>query len=148
MTATGTPPQQRVHDAINRYEEATSGIPDSFDSLTGVSIREISQDAAKDKPWTYPLKEAGTLIAAHFAMLDTWRGHLDRLDGEIRADVIEGAIPAWAQKYLKDEARELFDAIQTLLRAVAEYHHGTAGPFLDPSYGYAYELSNSAISPF
>jgi hypothetical protein len=124
--------------AITDYETATNGIPDCFDSLTGDSVRRLSQEAAKDKPWTYPLKEAETFIRAHFEMLTTWRDHLDQLDSEIRGE---------AQQYLKQQAHNLFAAQQTLYRAVAEYHHGTAGPLLDPGYGYAYELSNSVIGP-
>jgi hypothetical protein len=137
-------PNQR---AITEYETAVSGIPDCFDCLSGDSLRGISEDAASGNPGTYPAKEADTFIRAHFEMLDTWRDHLDQLDSQIRGDVIEGSIPKQTEQYLKQQARALFAAQQTLLRAVAEYHHGTAGPLLDPDYGYAYGLSNSVISP-
>jgi hypothetical protein len=138
-------PNQR---AITDYETATAGIPDSFDCLTSQQIREISNEIDRSMRGTNPLAEAQKIIRGHFDMLSTWYDALDRLDSEIRGDVVEGSIPAEAQQYLKQQAHNLFAAQQTLLRAVAEYHHGTAGPLLDPDYGYAYELSNSAISPF
>ncbi|MGE7438006.1 hypothetical protein [Kitasatospora sp. NPDC001175] len=133
--------------SIAAYEAAIGGIPECFDSLTGDSIRELSEYAASLQNGRYPAKEADAFIRAHFDMLSTWYDALDQLDSEIRGDVVEGSIPTWAQQYLKTEAHALFAAQQALLRAVAEYHHGTAGPLLDPEYGYAYQLSNSVLSP-
>lgn len=148
MTQLGQePPQQAMHDACTRYEEATGGIEDCFDSLTGASIRDLAKFAVTHGGTTV-VAEADKFVRAHLDMLSTWHDALDALDSEIRADVVAGSIPPWAAKYLKDEARSLFDAQQTLLRAIAEYHHGAAGPLLDPEYGYAYALSNSALSPF
>jgi hypothetical protein len=137
-----------MRDACTRYEVAVGSFEDSFDSLTGQQIREISNAVDRTTRGTYPLAEAQKIIRAHLDMISTWYSLLDTLDSEIRADVVDGSIPAWAAKYLKDEARSLFAAQQTLLRAIAEYHHGAAGPLLDPEYGYAYALSNSALSPF
>ena len=134
--------------AITAYEAATAGIPDSLDCLTGASIRGLSEYAANLPNGSYPLAEAGKFIRAHLDMLATWYDDLDALDSEIRGDVIEGHIPDDDRAYLKQQAHNLFAAQQTLYRAIVEYHHGTAGPLLDPAYGYAYELSNSTISPF
>jgi hypothetical protein len=132
-------PNQRAATDYEAAIAAIAGIPDSFDCLTGQQIRDISSEIDRSKRDTYP--------RGHFDMLSTWHDALDRLDSEIRGDVVEGGIPTEAQQYLKQQAHNLFAAQQTLLRAVAEYHHGTAGPLLDPDYGYAYELSNSVISP-
>ncbi|WP_327066833.1 hypothetical protein [Kitasatospora sp. NBC_01302] len=137
-------PNQR---AIAKYETAIAGIPDSFDSFTADAIRHEAEVIA-DNSNSQLAAAADRAIRTHFDMLSTWHDHLDQLDSEIRGDVVEGSIPAEAQQYLKHEARALFAAQQTLLRAVAEYHHGTAGPLLDEAYGYAYALSNSALSPF
>lgn len=130
-------PNQR---AITAYETASGGIPECFDFLTGDTFREVSEDIARGANSSDQAASlAGQSIRTHFKWLDTWRDALDQLDSEIRGD---------DRAYLKQQARALFAAQQTLLRAVAEYHHGTAGPLLDPGYGYAYKLSNSTISPF
>jgi hypothetical protein len=134
--------------SVIEYETAIAGIPDSFDSLTGQQIREISKEIDRSTRGTYPLAEAQKIIRGHFDMLSTWYDAIDQLDSEIRGEVVEGGIPTDAQQYLKQQARALFAAQQILYRAVAEYHHGTAGPLLDEAYGYAYQLSNSALSPF
>lgn len=144
-----TPPQQSLHDAINRYEEKIGGIPDSFDSMTGESIRDLAAFAVSlNREGVTLQSEADKYVRGHLDMLSTWYDALDALDSEIRSDVVEGSIPGWAQKYLKDEALELFEVNTVLLRAIAEYHHGSAGPLLDPAYGHAYQLSNSALRPF
>jgi hypothetical protein len=137
-------PNQR---AITEYETATAGIPDSFDCLTGETIRELAHYASGLPNGAHPAAEANKFARAHFDMLATWYDHLDQLDSEIRADVIEGGIPDDDRDYLKQQARALFAAQQTLLRAVAEYHHGTAGPSLHEGYGWAYQMSNSILSP-
>jgi hypothetical protein len=143
-----TPPQQ-LHAAASRYGEQIAGIPDCFDYLTGATIRELAEFAAINTPGAGgAAAEADKFIRGHLDMLTRWHDALDQLDSEIRSDVVEGSIPDWAQQYLKAEAREFFDAHTTLLRAIAEYHHGSAGPLLDPAYGHAYQLSNSALSPF
>lgn len=136
------------HPAVTAYERATAGIPDCFDHLTGGTIRETSEVAAEGKPWTYPKKEADAFVAAHFSMLDKWHDAIDELDSELRGNVVAGGLPDDQALYLKQQALALFDATTALLRAVAEYHHGTAGPALDPAYGHAYALSNSALRPF
>lgn len=146
MTDTRTTAEQA---AVTEYETAIAGIPDCFDSLTGASIRDLAKFAVNNSGCgTTVGAEADKYVRAHFDMLAVWHDALDALDSEIRADVIEGSISDWARQYLKAEARELFDATQTLLRAVAEYHHGASGPRLDPEYGHAYALSNSALNPF
>lgn len=145
MNDTRTPAEQ---GAAATYEKAIGGIPDSFDCLTGQQIREISNEIDRTTRGTYPLAEAKRIIRGHFTMLSTWHDALDVLDSELRAEVVEGPLSDWAREYLKAEARELFDATQMLLRAVAEYHHGVSGPRLDPDYGHAYALSNSALNPF
>ncbi len=128
------------------YHHKIAGIEDSFDHLDGQMIRVCSEDATK--PRTYPLKEAQAFIAAHFKMLDTWRDALDTLDSELRGHVVEGGLPEWAVQLVKLEAFGLFGASYALLRAVAEYHHGVAGPALSKDYDFAFELSNSVVNPF
>ncbi|MCX4750965.1 hypothetical protein OG455_41525 [Kitasatospora sp. NBC_01287] len=142
-----TPLRQSLHDAINRYEAQIAGISDCFDSFTADAIRHEAEVIA-DSSNSQLAAAAYMAIRGHFDMLSTWYGAIDQLDSEIRGDVVEGGIAAEAQQHLKQEARALFGAQQILLRAIAEYYHGAAGPLLDPAYGYAYELSNSALSPF
>lgn len=140
------PVEQRP--TVLTYEHAIVGIEDCFDSLDGAAIRSCSQYAAKDRPWTTPKDEADTFITGHLAMLDTWHDALDGLDSDLRGDVVAGGLPDWAHALLKHEARGLFLATTTLLRAIAEYHHGSAGPGLSEAYGFAYALSNSTLNPF
>lgn len=134
--------------AVAAYEKTLGGIPDCFDHLTGGTIRECARIAAYSERWTTPKAEADKFVRAHFDMLDTWRDAIDELDSELRAHVTEGSLPDDQALYLKTQALALFQATTDLLRAVAEYHHGTAGPALDPAYGHAYPLSNSALRPF
>lgn len=142
-------PAQPIRDAVNRYTDQIAGIPDSFDSLTSESIRDLAKFAVTHSTdGTTVAAEADKFVRGHLDMLTRWHDALDQLDSEIRSNVVSGGISEWAQQYLKAEARELFDANTVLLRAIAEYHHGSAGPLLDPEYGYAYQLSNSALSPF
>lgn len=148
MTDIQTPPAQHLHDAVNRYEEAIAGIPECFDCLDGKSLAEIAVYAATLDPATTITAEVDKFVRGHLDMLSTWHDALDGLDSEIRGNVIAGGIPDWAQKYLKDEALEMFEATTDLQRAAVEFHHGSAGPRLDPAYGHAYALSNSALSPF
>lgn len=149
MTTLGqTPPRQAHHDACLRYEEATAGIPDCFDYMTAEAIREIAAYAVTLDPNTTVDTEADKFIRGHLDMLSAWRDALDALDSELRADVADGSLPDWASNYLKTEARELFRAASDLQSAVTEYHHGSTGPRLDSEYGFAFVLSNSALSPF
>ncbi len=140
------PAEQRA--VVIDYHHKISGIEDCFDQLDGKMIRTCSQDAAAGKPFTTPRAEADRYVTAHFNMLDTWHDALDTLDSELRGDVVAGGLPEWAAELLKLEALGLFAASYDLLRAVAEYHHGAAGPHLDRDYGYAFELSNSTVNPF
>jgi hypothetical protein len=145
-------PYNRIPDGqrliVVDYHVSIAGIEDSFDQLDGKMIRACSEDAAAGKGWTYPLKEAQGFIAAHFQMLSTWHDALDALDAELRGHVAAGDLPEWAQELVKLEAFGLFGASYALLRAVAEYHHGAAGPALSKDYDFAYELSNSVVNPF
>lgn len=142
-----TPPLQSAHPAIAAYEQQIAGIPDCFDPIDGKQIRELSEYAANLPDGSYPLKEADKFIRGHLDMLTTWYDAIDQLDSEIRSNTVAGGIPEWAQHYLKAQALAMFSANTALLRAIAEYHHGTAGPLLDPAYGHAYQLSNSTLSP-
>lgn len=134
--------------AIVAYEHTVVGIEDCFDGLDGDMIRACSLDAAKGPLGMYPAKEADSYVRAHLVMLDTWHDALDGLDSELRGDTVSGGLPAWAGQYLKAEALSLFAAATALQRAVLEYHHGGAGPRLDPAYGYGYPLSCSVLNPF
>lgn len=149
MTLGQTPPQQALHTACNRYEEAIAGIPDCFAFMTGEAIRDLAAYAVSlNREGVTFESAADEFIRSHLDMLSTWRDALDALDSEFRADVVEGSLPDWAQKYLKDEALELFESTTDLQCAVTELHHGSAGPRLDPEYGHAYVLSNSTLNPF
>lgn len=140
-----TPAEQA---AVTEYETAIAGIPDCFDSLDGKQIAELATYAASLPAGDHPGAEADKFVRGHLDMLSRWYDALDSLDSEIRGNVVEGGIPEWAQQYLKAEALELFESNTALLRAIAEYHHGSAGPLLDPEYGHAYQLSNSTLRPF
>lgn len=140
------PAEQRA--TVIDYHRAVLGIEDCFDSLNGDDIRACSQDAAEGKPWTTPLAEADAFVKGHFQMLDAWRDALDGLDSELRGNVVAGSLPEWAEHILKLEAFGLFSASYALLRAVAEYHHGTAGPAVDHDHDFAFVLSNSVVNPF
>jgi len=144
MTDTRTAAEQA---AVTEYETAIAGIPDCFDTFTADSIRDLATYAAGISSQTVAAA-ADEFVRAHLEMLSSWHDALDALDSEIRADVVEGALPDWARQCLKVEALRLFDATTDLQRAVCEYHHGSAGPRLDPEYGHAYALSNSTLNPF
>lgn len=137
-----------AHPAMAAYEAAINGIPDCFDFLDGKQITELATYAASLPTGDPPRAEADKFVRGHLDMLSTWYDALDGLDSEIRGNVIEGSIPADDHAYLKQQAHALFAAQQTLFRAIAEYHHGSAGPLLDPEYGHAYQLSNSVLRPF
>lgn len=145
MTDPRTPAEQAI---VAQYEKAIAGIPDCFDCLTGKSIAELATYAASLDRHATITDQADKFIRGHLDMLATWYDAIDQLDSEIRSDVIEGSIPEWAQQYLKAQALAMFSANTVLLRTIAEYRHGSAGPLLDPAYGHAYQLSNSALSPF
>lgn len=130
------------------YHQAVAGIEDCFDHLDGGMIRSCSQDAAAVRPPTTPGAEADRFVTGHFKMLATWHDALDTLDSELRGHVVAGGLPDWAEQLIKLEAFGLFSASYALLRAVAEYHHGTAGPAPSKDYDFAYELSNSVVNPF
>lgn len=130
------------------YHHKIVGIEACFDHLDGKMIRNCAQAAAEVEPSTTPTAEAERFVSGHFKMLDTWRDALDALDSELRGNVVAGGLPEWAEKLVKLEAFGLFGASYSLLRAVAEYHHGVAGPALSPDYDYAYELSCSVVNPF
>jgi hypothetical protein len=134
------------HPAITAYEQAIAGIPDTFDCFTAQSIRDWVDWA--NKPLAATSDRAHHYVRSHFDYLDTWRDALDGLDSDLRAHVVEGPLPWDQAAYLKQQALALFDATTALQRAVCEYHHGVAGPALDPAYGHAYALSNSAVRPF
>jgi hypothetical protein len=136
------------HPAIAAYEAAISGIPGCFDYLTADQIRECSQEAAKERPWTTPKAEADAFVAGHFQMLTVWHDALDELDSELRGHVVAGGLPKDHALYLQLAAQALFAATDALRIAVCDYHYGTSGPALSADYGHAYELSNSALSPF
>jgi hypothetical protein len=140
------PAEQRP--IVISYHHAIAGIEECFDHLDGDMIRTCSQDAAEGKPWATPRGEADRFVTGHFKMLGTWHDALDTLDSELRGDVVAGGLPEWAEKLIKLEAFGLFGASYALLRAVAEYHHGVAGPKLSHDYDFAYELSNSIVNPF
>lgn len=141
-----TPAEQA---AVTEYETAIAGIPDCFDCMTGEAIRDLAAYAVTLNREGVTLESAADeFVRGHLEMLSTWQDAIDGLDSEIRGHVIEGGIPDWARQYLKVEALRLFDATTDLQRAVVEYHHGTAGPRLDPEYGHAYALSNSTLNPF
>lgn len=142
-----TPPLQSAHDAINRYEQQIAGIPDCFDFLDGNQIAELATYASSLPTGDHPRVEADKFVRGHLDMLSRWFDAIDGLDSEIRGNVVAGGIPEWAQQYLKAQALELFESNTALLRAIAEYHHGSAGPLLDPEYGHAYQLSNSTLRP-
>lgn len=129
------------------YEHAIVGTEDCFDLLDGGSIHEMANYAA-NAPGKTVTAEADAFVRGHLKMLDTWHDALDGLDSDLRGDVVAGGLPDWAHALLKHEARRLFLATTTLLRAIAEYHHGAAGPHLSEAYGFAYALSNSALNPF
>lgn len=136
--------------AITAYESEISGIPDSFDCLTAKSIHQLSAYVLADKvrPDVSIPSEVDKFVRGHLDMLATWQDELDHLDSELRGNTVAGGLPESEQQYLKTQANALFRAQYDLLRAVAEYHHGSAGPYLDPAYGDAYELSNSFVNPF
>ena len=134
--------------AITEYETAIAGIPDCFDCLTGKSIAELATYAASLNPDVGVASHVDQFVCGHLDMLATWYDAIDQLDSEIRGNVIAGGIPEWAQQYLKAQALAMFSATIALQRAVIEYHHGSAGPRLDPEYGHAYALSNSTLNPF
>jgi hypothetical protein len=136
--------------AIAAYESAISGIPDSFDCLTAKSIHQLSAYVLADKvrPDVSIPSEVDKFVRGHLDMLATWQDELDHLDSELRGNTVAGGLTELEQQFLKEQARALFMATTDLLRAVAEYHHGSAGPYLHPDYGFAYELSNSVVNPF
>lgn len=129
------------------YEHTNAGIEDCFDYFDGGTIREMANLAINTSGKTMAA-EADRFVRGHLGMLGTWHDALDGLDSELRGHVVAGGLPEWAHTLLKCEARKLFLASNTLLRAIAEYHHGNAGPGLSEDYGFAYELSNSALSLF
>ncbi|MFJ6215055.1 hypothetical protein ACIQGZ_17220 [Streptomyces sp. NPDC092296] len=138
------------HPAVTAYEKAIAGIPDCFDHLTTDSIRGAAVIAVESgrTPGTTVALEADRFVRAHLGMLDTWHDALDALDSELRGDTVAGGLPDDQILYLKTQALDLFEATTSLLRATATYHHGSAGPALDPEYGHAYALSCSALQPF
>jgi len=137
-----------THPAVTAYEQATAGIPDCFDQLDAKQILEVAQDAAKVKPWSTPAVEADRFFRSHLRMLGKWHDALDSLDSDLRCDVVAGGLPDEQTLYLKTQALALFEATTALLRVIATYHYGSAGPALSADYGHAYALSNSALSPF
>jgi hypothetical protein len=136
------------HPAIAAYEEDLGGIPDTFDCFTVQALRDIRTWSA-GAAGLDPQAEVDKFVRAHFEYLSTWHDALDGLDSELRCHVVAGGLlPDDQALYLKVQALALFTATTALQRAVCEYHHGTAGPGLSEAYGHAYELSNSALSPF
>lgn len=142
----GVPADKR--SIVVTYEHAIVGVEDCFDMLNGDSLRETARYAEAEIGWSTPEEQVGIFVTGHLGMLDTWHDALDGLDSELRGNVVAGGLPDWAHALLKSEARKLFLATTTLLRAIAEYHHGGAGPGLSEDYGFAYALSNSALSLF
>lgn len=132
---------------ITAYLNDVGGIPDCFDSLDVNSLRGHASDviAGSDDPVA---TEIDRFVRGYFEMLGDWHDCIDHLDSDLRGDTVSGGIPEWAQQFLRLEAQGLFAATTDLLRAVAKYHHGAAGPHLSEDYGFAYELSNSVVSPF
>lgn len=130
------------------YEHAIIGLQDCYESLDGDAIRDLVTYATVELGRPSPKEVADEFITGHLGMLDTWHDALDGLDSELRDHIVAGGLPDWAHDLLKCEARRLFLATTTLLRAIAEYHHGNAGPGLSEDYGFAYALSNSALSLF
>jgi hypothetical protein len=134
------------HPAVAAYEEAICGIPDSFDCITAQTIRDYADWS--NVPLAKAHEKAAPFVRSFFAMLDTWRDALDELDSELRSHVTAGGLPEDHALYLKLQALGLFTATTALQRAALEYHYGVAGPELSTDYGHAYQLSNSALSPF
>lgn len=130
------------------YHHAIVGIEDCFGSLDGDSIRDIATYAVSLDQRRTEAGQADLFVTAHFGMLDQWRDALDHLDSELRSHVAEGSLPDWAAELVKLEAFGLFSASYALLRAVAEYHHGTAGPSVEHDHDFAFVLSNSVVNPF
>jgi hypothetical protein len=135
------------HPAITTYQHATAGIPDSFDCLTARSLHDHQINAFRDGK-TPASAAVHTLVCEYLDMINNWYDAIDNLDSELRAHVTAGSLPDDQALYLKQQAMALFEASTALLRAIAEYHHGAAGPALDPAYGHAYALSNSTLRPF
>lgn len=140
------PDEQRL--AVLTYHRAIIGIEDCFDSFDGDSIRNEAEYAVDAQPGRTLRGQADRIVTAYFLMLDKWHDALDALDSELRGDTVAGSLPEWADELVKRQALGLFSATTTLLRAVAQYHHGNCGPELSEDHGHAYVLSNSIVNPF
>ncbi|MFI1312942.1 hypothetical protein ACH4TS_22815 [Streptomyces albidoflavus] len=126
------------------YYVTTAGILDCFDGFDEVPLAD---HAVSSSPGGVD-SAAGvrTFVQAHLGMLDTWYGAIDSLDAGVRG--VDGGLPSWAERFLQGEAHGLFLATSALSSAVMTHHHGSAGPRLSESYGFAYPLSNGTVCPF
>jgi hypothetical protein len=139
-------PAERRHVVVT-YHHKIAGVEECFWHLDDGKIRARSQFTAEGKPLAVTDGAADRYIAGLFALLGTWHAALDTLDGELRGGVA-GGLPEWAEDLVKLEAFGLFGASYALLRAVAEYHHGTAGPKVSADDDFAYVLTGGVVNPF
>lgn len=132
------PVPEHQSTAVTAYLTAVdvAALPDLFDGLTASYL-----DDARDNCGT-----ADWIVRAHLEYLNRWHTALDTLDAELRN--ARGHHDEQSRAVIAGLSRDLFTATDTLQRAVITHHHGGAGPYLDPAYGYAYQLSNGTASPF
>ena len=94
-----TPDEEKI---LDRYNDATSAIPDTFDGLTHDEVADAHLDA--------------DVLRAHAHLLRQWWDELDRLDADL------GLAPTRGAALARDVALiGWFDARADLLRAVARH---------------------------
>ncbi|MEU6350133.1 hypothetical protein ABZ896_12480 [Streptomyces sp. NPDC047072] len=124
------------------YYAAIAGILDCFDGIDEQPLADQAIPGTEGR--LKPAAAVDSFVRAHLDILDTWYQAIDSLDGCARGDA---GLPHWAEQFLRGEAEDLFRATSALDCAVMTHHHGSAGPRLSASYGFAYPLSNGVIHP-
>lgn len=118
-----------------------AALPCMFDGFSADDLADL--DVARDEDRRAAVDH---LVCTQLALLGRWYFALDTLDAELRD--ARGHHDEQTQAIVNGLSRDLFAATSMLQRAVITYHHGGAGPLLDPAYGFAYELANGTAHPF
>lgn len=110
-------PAQRA--GVTRYEEAVSGIPDSFDGFryrADGGLDQFSMGATRDD------------LSGYFDLLKRWHSALDDLAGDLTDDGTKTRRSEDAELYLRTEVTAWFQMLHLVRRAALIALIGECGP--------------------